>query len=98
MNKRDLATAVAERSEMNRKDVEDVLAAFESVVTETVASGDSVMLTGFCKFVRRDAPARQGRNPQTGETIQIKAKRTVRITPLKRFKDAVLTAPKKGRR
>lgn len=104
MNKRDLITAVAEHTEdFARSDVEAVLNSFEAVVTATVSSGEPVMWTGFCKFIRRDAPARQGRNPQTGETIQIKAKRTVRITPLKKFKDAVLAAPvaksakKKGR-
>src|SRR5206468_233669 len=51
----------------------------------------TVLISGFAKFARVDRPARMGRNPQTGEAIRIKASRKARVTPLKMFKDAVLT-------
>lgn len=51
-------------------------------------------LTGFVKFARVDRPARMGRNPATGEAIKIKAKRAVKTTPLKAFKDEVMGAKK----
>ena len=54
-------------------------------------------ITGFAKFAKVERPARMGRNPATGEAIQIKASKKARITPLKGFKDAVMTpsqAPK----
>jgi DNA-binding protein HU-beta len=56
-----------------------------------VSKGEVVVISGFAKLARVDRPARMGRNPQTGEAIRIKASRRARITPLKAFKDAVLT-------
>jgi len=90
MNRRELVTAVAEKAGVDRKEVDAVLAAFVEVVTSTVAAGEPVSIPGFVKFARVDRPARTGRNPATGEPIQIAASRKARITPLKAFKDAVL--------
>jgi DNA-binding protein HU-beta len=67
-------------------------------VTDTVASGEVVAISGFAKFARVDRPARMGRNPQTGEAIRIKASRRVRVTPLKAFKDAVLTGKRPAKK
>jgi DNA-binding protein HU-beta len=80
------------------KEVEKVLSGFTEVVTSTVARGEQVAISGFAKFARVERAARMGRNPATGETIQIKASKKARITPLKAFKDAVLGsgAAKKG--
>ena len=91
MNRRELVLALAERTETDRKSADAALQAFIDVVTEAVAKGDPVRITGFAKFARIDRKARMGRNPATGETIRIKAKRVARITPLKDFKDAALT-------
>jgi DNA-binding protein HU-beta len=91
MNRRDLVAALAERTETDKRTADAALQAFVDTVTETVASGEVVMISGFAKFARVDRPARMGRNPATGETIRIKASRRARITPLKVFKDAVLT-------
>ena len=91
MNRRELVLALAERTESDRRTADDMLSAFTDIVTETVSTGEPVALSGFCKFARRDSPARMGRNPATGETIRISARRRVRITPLKAFKDAVLS-------
>lgn len=99
MNKTQLVAAITD--ELNtqadgwtRADVKLVLETFESVVTESCVRREPVTITGFAKFAGVDRPARQGRNPATGETIQIKAKTAAKITPLKGFKDAVLNAPK----
>jgi DNA-binding protein HU-beta len=97
MNRRELVNAVAAHTGQNSKDVDAVLAGFTDVVTAVAAKGEPVVLSGFAKFVRRDSPARMGRNPATGEAIQIKASKKARITPLKGFKDAVMNpaqAPK----
>jgi DNA-binding protein HU-beta len=91
LNRRELVLALAERTETDRKTADAALQAFIDVVTEAVAKGDPVRITGFAKFARIDRAARMGRNPATGETIRIKAKRVARITPLKDFKDAALT-------
>jgi len=90
MNRRDLIAAMAERTGSTKAEAEASLSAFVDIVTETVATGDPVTITGFAKFARVDRAARMGRNPATGEAIQIKASRKVRVTPLKAFKDAVL--------
>ena len=84
--------AIAAHTGQNNKDVDAVLTGFTEVVTAVAAKGEPVVLSGFAKFVRRDSPARMGRNPATGEAIKIKASKKARITPLKGFKDVVLGA------
>jgi DNA-binding protein HU-beta len=82
--------AVAEQTGADKKSTDATLAAIVDVITAEVKGGNAVMISGFAKFARVDRPARMGRNPQTGEAIQIKASRKARITPLKAFKDAVM--------
>src|SRR4051812_12382306 len=97
MNRRELVNAIAAHTGHNSKDVDAILAGFTDVVTAVAAKGEAVVVSGFAKFVRRDSPARMGRNPATGEAIKIKASKKARITPLKGFKDAVMApgaAPK----
>jgi DNA-binding protein HU-beta len=98
VNRRELVLAFAERTETDRKTADAMITAFTELVTETVATGEPVQISGFCKFARVDRAARMGRNPQTGEPIKIKAKRLARITPLKAFKEAALSgkAPAKA--
>ncbi len=91
MNRRELVQALMERLDSDRKTVEAHLNAFVDTVTDAVAKGEAVAVSGFAKFARVDRAARMGRNPGTGEAIRIKASRKARITPLKAFKDAVLT-------
>ena len=91
MNRRELVLALSERTDTDRRSADEALTAFTDIITETVAKGEPVAISGFAKFARVDRPARMGRNPQTGEAIRIKASRRVRVTPLKAFKDAVLT-------
>ena len=94
MNRRELIAALAERLETDKRSAEHALQAVLDLITESVAKGEAVAISGFAKFARVDRAARMGRNPQTGEAIQIKASRRARITPLKAFKDAVLTGKK----
>jgi len=97
MNKRELARAVAVQADVEVKTVVAVLDGFTNVVTAVVSKGEPVSIPGFAKFVKVNRAARMGRNPATGETIRIKASKKARITPVKAFKDAVLTpalAPK----
>jgi DNA-binding protein HU-beta len=91
MNRRDLVLALSERLEIDRKEADRLLAGVVDEITAQVAKGETVSLPGFAKFARIDRPARMGRNPATGETIKIAAKRVAKITPLKAFKDAALT-------
>lgn len=94
MNRRDLVAALAERTDSDRRTADAALQAFIDTITETVATGEPVMISGFVKFARVDRAARMGRNPQTGEQIRIKASRRARVTPLKAFKDAVVAGKK----
>ena len=97
MNRRDLVNAVAAQSGMESKQVDAVLRSFTDVVTAVVSKGEPVAISGFCKFSKVERAARMGRNPATGEPVKIKASKKARITPLKGFKDAVMTpsqAPK----
>jgi DNA-binding protein HU-beta len=92
VNRRELVAALAERTESDKKSADAFLSAFTDVVTESVAAGDPVAISGFAKFAKVFRAERMGRNPATGEAIKIAASNKVRITPLKAFKDAVLNS------
>lgn len=97
MNRRELVKTVAAHGDLDPKQVDSTLRSFTEVVTAVVAKGEPVNISGFAKFAKVQRPARMGRNPGTGEAIRIKASKKARITPLKGFKDAVMTpslAPK----
>jgi DNA-binding protein HU-beta len=91
MNRRDLVAQLADRLETDKRAADAHLQAVIDTITETVSKGEAVIISGFAKFARVDRAARMGRNPQTGEAIRIKASRRARVTPLKAFKDAVLS-------
>jgi DNA-binding protein HU-beta len=91
MNRRELAKAISGHTGQSPRDVDNTLQGFIEVISSTVSGGEPVAISGFAKFVKVDRPARMGRNPATGETIQIKASKKVRITPLKAFKDVVMS-------
>jgi DNA-binding protein HU-beta len=92
VNRSQLLNAFAEANEpMTRKQADELVSSLLEIITNSVASGDDVAISGFAKFKRIDRPARMARNPATGEQVRVKAKRVARITPLKNFKDAVLS-------
>jgi DNA-binding protein HU-beta len=98
MNRRELVLALAERADTDRRTADEMLSSLVEVITETVSTGEPVAISGFAKFARVDRAARMGRNPQTGEPIKIAASRKARITPLKGFKDAVMSSKRAGAR
>ena len=91
MNRSELARAFAERIDATPRQARETIDHFVDLITETVSRGEDVAISGFAKFRRVDRAARIGRNPATGEPVKIKAKRVAKITPLKAFKDAVVS-------
>lgn len=89
MNKTDLIEAVAGEAEVTKAEAARAVDAVINTITKALKKGDTVTLVGFGTFQVRKRAARTGRNPKTGETIKIKASKTVKVTPLKAFKDAV---------
>ena len=87
MTKAELVTSIAEKTGLTKKDSEKALAAFVDTVTETLAKGDSIQLVGFGTFEVSERAAREGRNPQTGETMEIKASKTPKFKAGKALKD-----------
>jgi DNA-binding protein HU-beta len=91
VNRSQLLNTFAEANDISRKQADEYVTSLLEIITNSVASGDDVAISGFAKFKRIDRPARMARNPATGEQVRVKAKRVARITPLKNFKDAVLS-------
>jgi DNA-binding protein HU-beta len=89
MNKSELIDAIANISELSKADAKRALEATTSAITDALSKGDSVQLIGFGSFLVRDRAARSGRNPKTGETIQIKASKNPSFKAGKALKDAV---------
>ena len=91
MNRRELVLALSERLDTDRKSADAALTAVVELITEQVAKGEAVTIPGFVKFARRDVPAGMVRNNFTGEMVQRKASKKVRLTALKAFKDAAIS-------
>ena len=89
MNRMELVAAIAEKSELSKKDAEKALKAFTDVVAEELKKGEQIQLVGFGTFKVSERAAREGRNPQTGETMTISASRTPKFKAGKALKDAV---------
>lgn len=92
MNKSELVAAMAEKAEITKKDAGEALDALLEIVSEQLEAGNEVALTGFGTFKTRVQAARTGRNPQTGETIQIAEKTVPVFKAGKTLKDAVKSA------
>ena len=73
MNRMELVAAIAEQTELSKKDVEKALKAFTDVVTDELKKGSKIQLVGFGTFEVSERAAREGRNPQTGATMKIAA-------------------------
>jgi len=97
VNRSQLVKAVAAHIGQDAKSVDATLKGVTDVIMGVAAKGEAVAISGFAKFARVESKARIGRNPATGEPVKIPARKRARITPLKGFKDALLsptTAPK----
>ncbi len=95
MNKVELSAAIASETGLSKKDSEAVVKAFVDVVTEELKKGGKVQLVGFGTFEVSERAAREGRNPQTGKTMKIKASKAPKFKAGKALKDAVNTSKKK---
>ncbi len=89
MNKTELIAAMAEKAELNKKDSEKALKAFIEVVADALKAGDKVQVVGFGTFEVSERGEREGRNPQTGETMVIKASKNPKFKAGKALKDAL---------
>ena len=89
MNKTELIAAVAEKAEISKKDAEKAVKAFTDVVSEELSKGEKIQLAGFGTFEVSERPAREGRNPRTGETMTIAATKTPKFKVGKALKDMV---------
>ena len=89
MNKTELIAAIAEKAEISKKDSEKALKAFFDVVTEQLKNDDKVQLVGFGTFEVSKRAAREGRNPQTGQTMKIAACKAPKFKAGKALKDAI---------
>lgn len=89
MNKAELITSMAEKSQLTKKDAEIALKAFIDSVQEALEGGDKVQLVGFGTFETRERAAREGRNPKTQEVINIPASTVPVFKAGKEFKERV---------
>ena len=89
MRKPELAAAVAENADISKEKASEIITIITDQITESLRNNDSVSLIGFGSFVQKHRPERQGKNPQTGEAITIKASNSVGFKPGKALKDAV---------
>lgn len=89
MNRTELIAAMAEETQLSKKDAEAALKAFIDVVTAEMKKGEKVQLVGFGTFEVSERAAREGRNPQTGEAMTIAASKSPKFKAGKALKDAV---------
>ena len=89
MNKTELVAAIAEQTELSKKDAEKALKAFTDVVAEELKKGEKIQLVGFGTFEVSERAAREGRNPQTGKTMTIAACKAPKFKAGKALKDAI---------
>ena len=89
MNKTQLIDVVATKTGLKKKDAEAAVNAMNEAIAEALAAGDKVQLIGFGTYEVKERAAREGRNPKTGETIQVPASKKPAFTASKVLKDQV---------
>ncbi|MBA4090120.1 MAG: integration host factor [Sphingobium sp.] len=87
MNTTELVDAVAGQQGIAKSEAKKVLDGLIAIIMDSAAKGEEISLNGFGKFKIKDSPARDGRNPATGESISIAASRKLTFTPAKAVKD-----------
>jgi DNA-binding protein HU-beta len=87
MNNSDLAERIAESNGLSKADARKIVDGVFGAIADAAANGDEVAINGFGKFKVKESAAREGRNPATGETIQIAASKKLGFTPAKAVKD-----------
>ncbi|HAG69462.1 MAG TPA: HU family DNA-binding protein [Lachnospiraceae bacterium] len=89
MNKTELVAAMAEETGLSKKDSEKALKAFTDIVAAELKKGEKIQLVGFGTFEVAERAAREGRNPQTGDVMKIKASKAPKFKAGKALKDSV---------
>lgn len=89
MNKTELIAAVAEKTDLFKKDADAAVSAVLGAITDALKAGDKIQLVGFGTFEVRNRAAKQGRNPRTGETMTVPASKVPAFKAGKALKDAV---------
>ena len=89
MNKQELIAAIAEKAELERDDAKKALNAFIEVVGDELKNGEKIQIIGFGTFEVSERVAREGRNPQTGEAMEIKASKNPKFKAGKALKDSL---------
>lgn len=89
MNKTELINKVAELSDLTKKDASKAVDAVFQSISDALAEGDKVQLIGFGNFEVRERAARKGRNPQTGQEIEIAASKVPAFKPGKALKEGI---------
>ena len=89
MNKTELIAAVAEKTDLSKKDAAAAVSAVLGAITDALKAGDKIQLVGFGTFEVRNRAAKQGRNPRTGETMTVPASKVPAFKAGKALKDAV---------
>ena len=89
MNKTELVAAIAEQTELSKKDAEKALKAFTDIVADELKKGEKVQLVGFGTFEVSERAAREGRNPQSGEPMNIAASKAPKFKAGKALKDMI---------
>lgn len=89
MNRMQMTTALAVAGDVTKKVAEQQLTALLSAIKDSLAAGEDVTVTDNFKLSVDVRKARTGRNPKTGATLDIPAKRVIKFTPYKHFRDAV---------
>nr|WP_087575932.1 MULTISPECIES: HU family DNA-binding protein [unclassified Sphingomonas]AJW29629.1 Integration host factor alpha subunit [Sphingomonas sp. JE1] len=87
MNNSAIAETIASEHGLTKTDARTYVDAVFTAIADAAANGNEVSLSGFGKFKVKDSPAREGRNPANGETIQIAASKKLTFTPAKAVKD-----------
>lgn len=98
MNKAELVAKVAEKAGITKKDAEKAVAGIFAAVQDALVEGGKVQVLGFGTFEVKERAARTGRNPQTGEELQIAASKNPSFKPGKALKEAVNVKPAKGKK
>lgn len=89
MNKAEFINAISEESNFSKKDVANMFETMTKVITDTLKAKDKITLAGFGTFETRRRAAREGRNPHTGETINIAAKRVPAFKASGKLKESI---------
>ena len=89
MNKQELVAAIAEKAGLEKDAAKNALNAFTETVAEELKKGEKVQIIGFGTFEVSERAAREGRNPQTGESMEIKASRNPKFKAGKALKDSL---------